>query len=192
MDNVVSSLPSPLFAAYLKRGTPGAYDFGYLNSSHYSGSITYTNVIDKSSYGYWTIAPAGYAIGSGSEVTSTSLNPSIVDTGTSLIYLPAAVVKAYYAKVSGSSNSATYGGYVYACSTTLPSLTIYIGSTPFTVPGSSMNYGPVTSSTCFGALQSSASLGINILGDAFINNFYVVFDFVSESATSQVGFAKQK
>lgn len=187
MENVVSTLPSPLFASYLKNGVAGAYDFGYINSNHYTGSITYTPVTSK---GYWEFSTTGYAIGTAAEVNTGYT--AIVDTGTSLIYLPAALVKAYYAKVSGSSNSATYGGYVYPCSSTLPSLTIYISGVAFTVPGSRLTYAPESSRTCFGALQSSASIGINILGDAFINNFYIIFDYVSESAPSQIGFATQK
>jgi hypothetical protein len=76
-------------------------------------------------------------------------------------------VKAYYAKVSGSSNSNTYGGYIYPCSATLPTFTFGVGSARITIPGTYINYGPVTdgSSTCFGGLQSSSGIGINIFGD---------------------------
>lgn len=42
IDNVAPLLPSPIFAAYLKRGAIGAYDFGFLDSDHYQGEITYT------------------------------------------------------------------------------------------------------------------------------------------------------
>lgn len=42
MDTVAPSLKKPLFAAYLKRGAAGKYDFGAINSKHYKGCITYT------------------------------------------------------------------------------------------------------------------------------------------------------
>jgi aspergillopepsin I len=87
-------------------------------------------------------------------------------------------VRAYYAKVSGSSNSNTYGGYVYPCSTTLPSFTFGVGSARITIPGNYMNYGPVVdgSSTCFGGLQSSSGIGINIFGDVALKAAFVVFN----------------
>lgn len=53
-----------------------------------------------------------------------------------------------------------------------------------------MNYGPVTdgSSTCFGGLQSSSSIGINIFGDVALKAAFVVFD---GSSTPRVGWASK-
>ncbi|KAK1753799.1 putative endothiapepsin [Echria macrotheca] len=173
-SNIKSSLNSPLFAANLKHNAAGTYDFGYIDSSKYTGSITYTSV--NTSPGYWTWTSTGYKIGSGS-FTSTSIT-GIADTGTTLLYLPTSIVTAYYRQVSGSSNSRTYGGYVYPCSTTLPSFTFGVGSARITIPGTYMNYGPVStgSSTCFGGLQSSSGIGINIFGDVALKAAYVVFN----------------
>jgi aspergillopepsin I len=42
-------------------------------------------------------------------------------------------------------------------------------------------------SACFGGLQSSGSIGVNIFGDVFLKSQYVVFD----SEGPQLGFAPQ-
>lgn len=115
-------------------------------------------------------------MGSGS-FTSTSID-GIADTGTTLLYLPAAVVRAYWAQVSGSKNDNSVGGYTFPCSATLPSFTFGVGSARFVIPGSYIDFGEVStgSSTCFGGIQSSAGLGINIFGDVALKAAFVVFD----------------
>jgi hypothetical protein len=185
-DNVKPSLPSPLFTVDLKYHAAGSYDFGYIDSSKYTGSITYVNV--NTGNGFWEFTGNGYAVGSGSFVSSSI--DAIADTGTTLLYLPAAAVKAYYAKVSGSQNSNTYGGYVFPCSATLPSITLGIGSYRAVVPGQYVNYAPVQtgSSTCYGGIQSNAGIGFSIYGDIFLKSQFVVF---SGASTPQLGFAKK-
>lgn len=87
------------------------------------------------------------------------------------------VVKAYYAQVTGSSDSSADGGWVFPCTSTLPDLSLEIGGAYHTVPGEYMNYAPVNSKTCFGGLQSSAAIGENILGDVFLKSQFIVWDY---------------
>ena len=141
-SNAIPSLAAPLFTANLKKGAPGNYNFGYIDSSEYTGSITYVAV--NTANGFWEFTGSGYAVGSGAFVSSSI--DAIADTGTTLLYLPAAAVKAYYAKVSGATNSASQGGYIFPCSATLPSITLGIGSYRAVVPGSYINYAPATGS----------------------------------------------
>ena len=141
--NAEAQLASPVFTANLKKGKAGNYNFGYIDSSEYTGIITYAAI--NNANGFWEFTASGYAVGSGA-FSSQSIDV-IADTGTTLIYLPAAIVKAYYAKVSGSSNSASAGGYIFPCSATLPSLTIGIGSYKAVVPGTFLNYAPNTGSS---------------------------------------------
>ena len=142
-SNIKATLPAPVFTADLKKGTPGSYDFGTIDSSKYTGSITYVPV--KTSNGFWEFTGTGYQVGTGA-FTSSSID-GIADTGTTLLYLPQAAVTAYYAKVPGAKYNSQQGGYTFACSTTLPSLTLGIGSGRFTVPGSYINYAPVSGSS---------------------------------------------
>jgi len=186
-DTVKSQLSKPLFAVTLKYHAAGTYDFGFLDSSKYTGTITYTNV--DSSEGFWQFSFSGYTIGTGSSVSST-IN-GIADTGTTLLYLPTAVVKAYYAKVSGSSNSNTYGGYVFPCTAALPDFSLTLGGVKQRVPGKYINYAPVEtgSSTCYGGIQVNTGIGFSIFGDIFLKSKYVVFE--NSGSTPRLGFADQ-
>ena len=201
--NAKPTLAAPLFTVNLKKGAPGSYDFGFIDSTKYTGAITYVNV--NTGNGFWEFTSNGYAVGSGA-FTSTSID-AIADTGTSLLYLPTAVVSAYYAQVTGASYNTAQGGYTFPCSATLPSITIGIGSYRAVVPGSYIIYAPVSGSSefgghfrtwgrsfanniaaCFGGIQRNTDIGFSILGDIFLKSQFVVF---SGAATPQLGFAKK-
>ena len=170
---VAQGLSPALFTLNLKKGAVGTLSFGAIDASAYTGSIAHVSV--NTANGFWEFTASGYAIGSTAFVTLAI--DSVVDSGTTLLYLPAAVVTAYYRQVSGAANSATYGGYVFACSTTLPSFTLGIGSYRAVVPGSFINYAPVddTGTTCFGGIQPNTGIGFSILGDIFLKSQFVIF-----------------
>jgi hypothetical protein len=142
-SNAIPTLASPLFTANLKKGAPGNYNFGYINTAEYTGSITYVPV--NTANGFWEFTGKGYAIGSGAFVASSI--DGIADTGTTLLYLPTTIVSAYYAKVPGAQYVSSQGGYTYPCSAVLPSITLGIGSYKAVVPGSYINYAPATGSS---------------------------------------------
>ncbi|KAF2642147.1 acid protease [Massarina eburnea CBS 473.64] len=185
-DTVHTQLAKPLFAVSLKYHSPGTYDFGYIDTAKYTGEITYGDV--DTSQGWWQITFSGYTVGNGSKVSS-SIN-GITDTGTTLLYLPPAVVKAYYAKVSGSSNSNTYGGYVFPCATTPPDFSLTFEGVEQRVPGKYINYSPVEkgSTSCFGGIQTNDGIGMSIFGDIFLKSKFVVHE---QSETPRIGFADQ-
>ncbi|KAI1170107.1 secreted aspartic proteinase precursor [Nemania sp. FL0916] len=181
-DNIKASLDSPLFAVDFKTGgVAGTYDFGFIDSSKYTGSITYATVSTRQ--GFWEFSASGYAVGS-SSFKSSSID-GIADTGTTLLYLPQTIVSAYYAQVSGAKNNNQAGGYVFPCSATLPNFTFGVGSARIVIPGSYINYAPYSGSTCFGGIQSSSGIGINIFGDVALKAAYVVFD----STGPRIGWA---
>ena len=199
-QNAIPGLDAPVFTANLKKGEPGNYNFGYIDSTEYSGDITYVPV--STANGFWEFAGNGYAVGSGAFVSSSI--DAIADTGTTLLYLPDAAVSAYYAKVPGAFNSPTVGGYVFPCSATLPSITLGIGSYRAVVPGSYINYAPASDTgkcivppfcivdmlmivaECFGGIQSNAGIGFSIFGDIFLKSQFVVFNGAS---SPELGFA---
>lgn len=172
-----------LFTVDLKHNAPGTYDFGYIDSAKHTGNVIYTPV--DNSQGFWAFTGTGYGVGSGS-FSQQSIS-AIADTGTTLLLMDDSVVEAYYAKVSGSSNSQQEGGYVFPCSATLPSFTVGIGSGTATIPASLMNLGPVESgsSSCFGGIQSNSGIGMSIYGDIFLKAVLAVFD----SDNTQFGYA---
>ncbi|KAF7846380.1 hypothetical protein BT93_L4481 [Corymbia citriodora subsp. variegata] len=180
-QTVQKSLFEPVFASALRHNAAGTYDFGWIDPSKYTGKITYTPVSNSS--GYWEITANGYAVGSGATV-SESLT-SIVDTGTTLIYMPDDLLNAYYSQVNGSSDSSDAGGWIFPCDATLPDISFEIGSKEFTVPGSYINYSPYTDDTCYGGMQSSDGFPFNVLGDVFIKSQYIVW----APTVPQMGFA---
>jgi hypothetical protein len=115
----------------------------------------------------------------------------IADTGTTLLYLPTSVVNAYYSAIPGASNSRTYGGYVFPCNTNPPPFTFGVGNEKFSIPGKFINYGPASlgASTCFGGIQSSAQVGINIWGGTMLKATFVVFEAGDKP---RIGFANKK
>ncbi|KAK3387890.1 aspartic-type endopeptidase-like protein [Podospora didyma] len=173
-DNIKAGLEKPVFTADLKFHAAGSYDFGFVDKAKYKGEITYVPV--NTNPGYWTFISGGFAVGNGS-FTETSIS-GIADTGTTLAYLPNTVVNAYYKQVSGATNSRSYGGYVFPCTSTLPSFTFGVGAAKITIPAEYINYGKASasSSQCFGGIQSSSGLGINIWGDVALKSAFVVFD----------------
>jgi hypothetical protein len=52
-----------------------------------------------------------------------------------------------------------------------------------------MNFAPVTSTTCFGGLQSDAGIGFAIFGDIFLKSQYVIFD--ESQSTPRLGFGQK-
>ncbi|KAF5582253.1 endothiapepsin precursor [Fusarium pseudocircinatum] len=193
-DNAKTEHDTGVFTADLKHDAPGTYTFGVINKTAYEGDITYTTV--DSSTGMWAFTSTGYAVGKGN-VTKTAIT-AIADTGTSLMFLPEAVNKAYYSQISGAKIDATAGGYVFPCDTKMPDFTFYVGESGITVPGAYMNFAPLEGpvpgekegkrevGTCYGGLQSSAG-DINIFGDIALKAAFVVFD----AEKTRIGFAKK-
>ncbi|KAL9631817.1 MAG: hypothetical protein Q9164_005687 [Protoblastenia rupestris] len=173
-DNVKDTLALPLFTANLLKGTPGSYDFGFIDSSKHTGNITYVGV--DSANGFWGVISKGFAVGSGN--FTFSLFRSIVDTGTTLLLLPVALVSAYYARVSGARYDIYQGGYTFPCSTFLPAFTLGFEEYRAVVPGSYINYAPLEdgTNTCYGGIQRNTGIGFSIIGDVFIKSQFIVFD----------------
>ena len=177
-QNVISQ---QIFTADLQKGAPGSFDFGFVDSSKYTGQIYYVPV-DNSS-GFWGLTASGYQVGD----NSFNYTPvkAIVDTGTTLMAMDSTLVSNYWSTVSGATYDSNQGGYTFPCDAQLPDLQIGLGDYSATVPGSYLNFAPVDASTCFGGLQGNTNIGFSILGDVFIKSQFVVFD----ADSLQIGFA---
>lgn len=164
-----------VFTVDLKHQQPGSYDFGYIDSSKYTGDITYTPV--DNSQGFWEFTGTGYGIGN-SDFQQASID-AIADTGTTLLLMDDDIVDAYYQQVDGAENDSSQGGYVFDCSTTLPDFVLGIGDGQATIPGSLMSLGSVGdgSNNCFGGIQSNQGIGLSIYGDVFLKAVLAVFDY---------------
>lgn len=182
-------LPRALFTSLLKRNAPGLYTFGAIDTTQFTGSVTYTPV-DASS-GFWLFEPAGIIIGN----TEFTANPpsflsGIADTGTTLLIAQPEIAEAYYSFVPGAVFSNTFGAYVFSCSAALPDFALDIGGTyAAVIPGSFINFGVIQGNTCFGGIQPGGGLPFNIYGDIFLKSQFVVYD--RSQASPRIGFAPQ-
>ena len=170
-DNIVDNLDVAAWTADLKYHTAGTYDFGVIDDSKYTGDISYVDVDD--SQGFW---------GFTADINGESVH-GIADTGPTLALLPDSVVSSYYSQVDGAEEDQQQGGYVCPCDAELPDLTFTPGDAEITIPGEYINYAPVdeSGSSCFGGIQSSNGIGVNIYGDIALKAAFVVFDQTTSS-----------
>ncbi|KAH8681774.1 aspartic peptidase domain-containing protein [Xylariales sp. PMI_506] len=183
LDNVQSSLAEPLFTADLRANASGAYEFGTIDTSKFTGSMTFVPV--NTTQGFWQFTSESFAVNGGTAQTSTTGAQAIADTGTTLMLVSTKVATAYYAQVSGATLDQTQGGFTFPCSSTLPDLQVDVGGTMATVKGSVINFAPVDASTCFGGVQPTTS-DLQIYGDIFFKSNFVAFNIGNNS----LGFAQ--
>ncbi|WWC67946.1 uncharacterized protein I206_101865 [Kwoniella pini CBS 10737] len=195
-----SSWSDPLFAFHLARyrnvagassieTDGGVATFGFLDSSLYSGDVTYVSV--SGSAQYWQIPMASMKM-QGETVSLGSSNMAAIDTGTTLIGGPESLIQAIYANIPGSERmTGSYAPYfAYPCSTTVD-FEITFGGFTIKITDQDFNLGRYTSDTtmCTGAayVQSLASTSPVqwIVGDAALKNTYTVFRY----SPAAVGFA---
>ncbi|KIW33826.1 uncharacterized protein PV07_00645 [Cladophialophora immunda] len=177
-DNVLPDLTLPVFTAQLKSGAVGAYEFGNIDTSAFSGQLA-TAPVD-SSRGFWEVDSTSAAVQG--QTVDISGGTAILDTGTSLMLVPDEMLTAYWGTVDGAQVSQDAGGIIFPCNTSLPDLQVAIGNHMATVQGDGMNFANVGADTetgeqfCFGGLQSNQGLPFAIYGDVFFKSQFVVFD----------------
>jgi cathepsin D len=174
----------PVFAMKLT-ANGSELTLGGLAQELFTGEVTYTPVTQE---GYWQINFDALNVKGKPVVSQTS---AIVDSGTTLVIGDTQSVDAFYAQIPGAqSASQTIGDgfYTLPCSATIPEVSFTIAGKDFPMTDS-LNFGPIQegSTECVGSIIADANIGSQfwILGDAFMTNYYTVFDL----GNSQVGFA---
>lgn len=159
---------------------------GGLNSELYTGDVTYVPVSQE---GYWQTNFDALNVGGQGVVSSTAC---IVDSGTTLVIGDTQNVAAFYAQIPGAQDATSTlgaGFYTFPCDSTLPAVSFTLGGQDFPMTNS-LNFGPASqgSNDCVGSIIGDSSIGSQfwILGDAFMTNYYTVFDVDN----AQVGFAR--
>jgi cathepsin D len=174
----------PVFA--MKLAASGSeLTIGGLNEQLFTGEITYVPVTQE---GYWQTNFDALNVGGQGVVSTTSC---IVDSGTTLVIGDTENVAAFYQQIPGAQDATSTVGegfFTFPCDSTLPAVSFTLGGQDFPMTDS-LNFGPVSegSNDCVGSIVSDASIGSQfwILGDAFMTNYYTVFDL----GNSQIGFA---
>jgi aspergillopepsin I len=108
----------------------------------------------------WQIVASGYTIGGG-EFQDLEIDV-FPDTGTWLVLLDEDIVDDYYSEVDGATYEMADAGYVFPCSTILPSLTITFGDYDAVIPGLYLNATTAIENDC---KWSTVSLSNDSLAD---------------------------
>jgi len=189
MDNAIAAgvLSQPVVSVFLAserlfKGLGGQYLFGGIDSTKYTGSLTYVPVTVE---GYWQILVQDASF-NGVSLGQTS--QGIVDTGTTLIIVSDTAAAAIHAKISGSVNDAT-NGWLVPCTASTSTATVgfKLGGATFNVPVADLAYESLGdgSGNCISGVQGGQN-DLWILGDVFIKNNYCVF---SQTSSPSIGIA---
>jgi hypothetical protein len=188
------SLDANVFAFYLgSGGAAGELVVGGVNPKHYTGDFSYVPVMDTvpGKKGYWALAMDAMTVG-GDSVTSTK--KAIVDSGTSLMVIPKADMKALAQKVGAKQVLPIppfNREYTIDCDSPGPSIDITLGGKVYSITKEQYVIKSCTAGQCecilgFMGMDIPAPAGpLVILGDVFMRAHYVKFDVDN----SRLGFA---
>ncbi|RMZ85644.1 hypothetical protein DV737_g617, partial [Chaetothyriales sp. CBS 132003] len=101
-DNVMADLTQPVFTAQLKHGAVGAYEFGIIDTSAFTGNLS-TAAVDSTN-GFWQFSSEEAVVND--QKVAISGGSAIADTGTSLILATDDVVGAYWSQVDNAQSTA--------------------------------------------------------------------------------------
>ncbi|KAF2129606.1 Asp-domain-containing protein [Dothidotthia symphoricarpi CBS 119687] len=180
-DNVMPTLDLPVFTADLNPDGSGVYEFGAIDSTKFTGAMSWIPV--QSTSGFWQFASTKFSV-AGQTFSNPSASAAIADTGTSLLLVDQPVADAYYQNVQGAELNAQVGGYVYPCDAQLPDMAVAIGDAYMaTIPGSQITFAAVdqANSTCFGGVQGNQGAGLQIYGDVLFRAQVVAFNGGNQS-----------
>ena len=164
----------------------GTMDFGWIDHAKYTGDIVYTKMGTDSSQ--WNFELTGvFDTGTGQQQTSEAFG-AYMDSGNGHMYLPPAIIGAYYKSVGGALKPDDPNAYQLPCSAyPPPSLTLeLVGGGKLVLDGKYLAFPPESTdqTMCYGRVattpQTSWNFGVSVMAQKFI-----VFDH----ANQQIGFA---
>ncbi|KAJ7030601.1 aspartic peptidase domain-containing protein [Mycena alexandri] len=184
-DNILGVSFAPLTGSS-ESSANGELTFGGVDDSAYTGDITYTTRVAP----YWGVSVSKFAFGSTSLGTTTA--SGIVDTGTTLFYVPTAVYNKFLTASKGKIDSTS--GLVKFTTKPTKNFTFVIGGTTFTLTPAQYliakaqysNWGISSSSGYYTFIGDGGSDSPNtILGQSFLEFYYSVYD----TKNNRVGLA---
>ncbi|KZP09214.1 acid protease [Athelia psychrophila] len=164
----------------------GELTFGAADSSKYTGSITYTPKTGN----YWGITVSKVSYG-GTSISGSS--SAIVDTGTTLIYLPSAAYSEFLSVGGGTTD--VFSGLAKFDTAPTGTVTFDIGGSTFSltpaqylIPTSQYSNFGLSGSASYSWIGNGGSSSVDfIIGQKFLENYYSIYD----TTNSRVGFASR-
>lgn len=169
--------------------TNGELTLGGVDSAHYSGSLTYfPQLTSGAAAPYWGLSIASFTYGS---TTLASGATGIIDTGTTLIYIPTSAYNRFLSAAGGSTDSNS--GLASFSTKPTANFAIKFGSTTYTltpaqylVPTAQYSEFGLRSGKYYAWINDGGSSGVNcIVGQKFLENYYSVYD----TTNRRIGFA---
>ncbi|KAH9452652.1 hypothetical protein Pst134EA_015483 [Puccinia striiformis f. sp. tritici] len=169
----------------------GVLTLGGVEKSLYTGDINY---IPLSSSSHWQIPIDGLKF-NGASVDNSQSDKVLIDSGTSLIGIPAPLVHAIYKQVPDAiAGKGSYKGYYHFPCETSPQLSMIFGGVEYAISTENFKAQKVQGddSRCYGSLFSTSSVDAAvgkatwIVGASFLRNVYAVF---RASSSPAIGFA---
>ncbi|TVY23448.1 Polyporopepsin [Lachnellula hyalina] len=167
----------------------GELTLGGTDSSKYTGSLTYhPKLTSGDASEYWGISIASFTYGSTTLASSAS---GIVDTGTTLIYIPTSAYNKFLSATGGKTDSSS--GLALFTTKPTSNFSIKFGSTTYVltpaqylVPTAQYTYYGLTSGKYYAWINDGGDSGVDtIIGQKFLEHYYSVFD----TTNSRIGFA---
>ncbi|TDZ38561.1 putative aspartic-type endopeptidase [Colletotrichum spinosum] len=183
---VQQGLSADSFSVALVRNSSGVIAWGGRTGEPISGPVAYTDLIITAinverpssawQYSYYTILVDGIRYGS---ITDMKKYPYIVDTGTTLMYVPPPVAAGIADSFSPSAVYLfQYGGYFAPCDAVAPALAVIIAGVEFKINPVDLVYRNLRDELT-GYCQlgiSTGSTGPYVLGSVFLHNVEAYFD----------------
>ena len=156
----------------------GTIDFGFINSTKYSGTLMYTPVTTLASWpasGYWMFNWTGFQIGT--HTFNSTVLQVLTDSGTNVCLMPQSIVLKYYSYVHGAYQQSD-GSWAFPCSATLPTFTFGVGSLRLVINSSHMIFaGLADGVNCYGSIQATSESSFIYFGTPFLEALFVVHDY---------------
>ncbi|KAK3827876.1 MAG: aspartic peptidase domain-containing protein [Benniella sp.] len=174
----------------------GVFTFGGVDPSLYAGQIHYVPVTSSKE---WQITVNKLYIGRKELPFSKAASSAIVDTGSSYILFPDYLATAFHRSIPNSRYDSKLGWLIpcrLANSRTVGDLTFVLEGGQFRVPISDIvilkseyNEYCLSAIDSWQELPGHGSQSAILLGDLFIKNHYVVFDYGKNNDGPRIGFA---
>lgn len=212
IDNMVSQglIATKAYSLWLNELTAstGSILFGGIDTAKYHGTLVAVP-IEAGSFGVrnsFTVALSSISstISGTNSTLSTTVTPVILDSGTTLTYLPDSITESIFKAFNVQSDesgdafidcsygtSSDYINYSFG-GTGGPTISVPLSELVFDegITGADFQSGQAPfSSTCLFGMASSGTTGTNLLGDTFLRSAYVVYDIsLNQVALAQTNF----
>ncbi|KAF8339773.1 aspartic peptidase domain-containing protein [Cantharellus anzutake] len=179
------------FSVHLERNKAQGSELclGCIDMGKALGSMTWASLASRS---YWSVNVDRINIDTQNNRTVHVNLVAVVDTGTTLVYLPNGVAESLYNQIPGARRATQFGDgfWTYPCASTL-AIGFVIDGNSYSISPFDFNLGrtSTTSTECVAGILSIGDgfpPGLAILGDEFLKSWYTTYDYENGG---RIGFA---